>query len=523
MEAVNRPLQPPAAVDGNDSKFRRLLDVLPAAAYTCDVDGLITYYNQHAVELWGREPRLNDASDRFCGSFRLFSSDGVLIHHDECWMALAMRENREFHGCEIVIERPDGERRTVLAHASPFRDAVGDPIGAVNILVDITERKRAEEALLEADHRKDEFLATLAHELRNPLAPIRSALHLLRPGMDDGVTLEETRAMMERQVVQIVRLVDDLMDVSRITNNKMVLHKTRVELATVIQSAVEATRPFIVQFGHELSIALPSESMPLHADSGRLAQVFSNLLNNAAKYMAPGGRIWVSAQEEGGDVVVVVRDAGIGIPADILPRIFDLFTQAEVSLTRSRGGLGIGLNLARSQVQMHGGSIEAHSDGAGHGSKFIVRLPLAVGPKTAVAQPQSDRQKPAASGTRRVLVVDDNEDAASSLALILQHMGNHTRTAYDGAEAVQAADEFRPDVMLLDIGLPTMDGHAVARKLREQPWGRSILLVAVTGWGQDQDRRQSEEAGFDLHMVKPLDIASLEKLMAGPLREPART
>jgi signal transduction histidine kinase len=376
MHAINLADRAEFASRKSELELRRLLEKLPAAAYTCDCDGLITFFNRHAVQLWGREPKLNDPVDRFCGSFRLFSPAGDPISHAQCWMARTLLENAEYNGHEIVIERPDGSRVTALAHANPFHDENGRLIGAVNVLVDITDRKRAEEVLREADRRKDEFLALLAHELRNPLAPIRNALELLRLDGQSATTLERARAVMERQVQQLVRLVDDLMDVSRITRDRLVLQKERVELAVVVQSAVEAVRPLIEASSQELTVALPPQPIYLHADATRLAQVLANLLNNAAKYTEAGGRIWLTGEREGEKVVVTVRDTGVGIPKEMLTTIFDLFTQADRSLERSQGGLGIGLSLARRLVEMHDGSIEARSDGPGHGSEFIVRLPM---------------------------------------------------------------------------------------------------------------------------------------------------
>ena len=380
MHATELKWPDDAAPKDGDPRFFRLLEVLPAAAYTCDAEGLITYFNQRAVEVWGRAPKLNDPADRFCGSFKLFAPDGAPITHDRCWMALALEDNREYNGREIVIERPDGERRTALAHANPFRDERGLLLGAVNVLVDITEHKRIERALQEANRRKDEFLGILAHELRNPLAPLRNSLELLRMGADPG-TLEQIRAIMERQMKQMIRLVDDLMDSSRITTGKLVLRRERIDLAAALQSAVEEVRPLIEQHQHRLSVALPSEPIHLHGDLARLAQVFSNLLTNAAKYMEKGGCIWLSAQGEARHATVTVRDAGLGISADMRDTIFEPFRQVDTSLERAQGGLGIGLSLVKGLVEMHGGTIEVQSDGPGHGSEFIVRLPtLAASP-----------------------------------------------------------------------------------------------------------------------------------------------
>ncbi len=498
---------------------RRLLERLPAGAYTCDPDGLITYYNPQAVQLWGRAPKLNDPVDRFCGSFKLFAADGAPITHDRCWMALALQHGREYCGEEIVVERPDGTRLPVLAHASPIHDERGNLLGAVNILVDISEQKRAQEALKEADRRKDEFLAMLAHELRNPLAPVRNALHVLRASGGAGPAAEGVREMMERQVGHMVRLVDDLLEVSRITRGKIELRKERVELAAVVRSAVETSRPLIEAARHGLTVSLPPGPVPLEADPVRLAQVVANLLNNAAKYTEECGQIWLAARRDGGAAVVSVRDSGVGIRADVLPRVFDLFAQADGTLQRAQGGLGIGLTLVKRLVEMHGGTVTAHSEGPGKGSEFVVRLPLAGEARPAAAAPQAG--EPPAAAARRILVVDDNRDAADSLGLLLRFLGHEVRVAHDGPAALEAARAWRPAVVLLDIGMPGMDGYAVARALRALPELEGVVLIALTGWGQEEDRRRSRAAGFDHHLIKPVDLEALQALLAAPAPAPA--
>ncbi|HVF34997.1 MAG TPA: ATP-binding protein [Candidatus Saccharimonadia bacterium] len=370
------------------------------------------------------------------------------------------------------------------------------------------------QALQDADRRKDEFLATLAHELRNPLAPIRNGLEVMKLASDNREAVERSRAMMERQLGQLVRLVDDLMDVSRINQGKLELRMERVELAAVLNSAVETSRPLIEQAGHELTVVLPHEPVVIYADLTRLAQAFLNLLNNAAKYSDGAGRISVTAERQGKDVVVSVRDAGIGIAAEQLPGIFDLFSQVDRSLEKSQGGLGIGLTLVRRLVERHGGTVEARSDGAGKGSEFVVRLPVFVAASAPTAT--VDDRAPASPGKSfRIMVVEDNRDGAESLAAMLSIMGNETRTAYDGLDGVRAVEEFRPDVVLLDIGLPKLNGYEACRHIRGQPWGKELVLIAVTGWGQDEDRRRSREAGFDHHMVKPVEPHALMKLLAG--------
>jgi PAS domain S-box-containing protein len=502
-------------------EFRRLLEKLPAGAYTCDPEGFITYFNQRAVELWGRAPKLNDPEDRFCGSFKLFSPDGSPIRHDQCWMALALHKNREYNGQEIVIERPDGRRITVLAHANPIHDESGAPLGAVNVLVDISDRKRAEEALREADRSKDVFLATLAHELRNPLAPIRNAVQILHL---QGSRSRESRWALEvidRQMGQMTRLTDDLLDVSRITRNKLELRKERVDLAEVMHAAVETSRALLEAGGHELTVKVPSPPISLEADPIRLAQALSNLLNNAAKYTERGGHVWLTAERQGSDALVSVRDTGIGIPDDMLPRIFELFTQADHSLARSNGGLGIGLTLAKRLVEMHEGTLGAHSDGVGKGSEFRIRLPLALEPSRESHPPKARGERVARVSSLRVLVVDDNQDSAATLGMLLRTTGIEVRLAHDGLEAVQAAGEFRPDAMVLDIGLPKMNGYDAAHRIRRQPWGRKVVLIAITGWGQEEDKHRSKLAGFDHHMVKPVNPAELLELLASLQEAPS--
>jgi signal transduction histidine kinase/ActR/RegA family two-component response regulator len=491
--------------------FRRLLEKLPAGAYTCDPEGLITYYNPASVKLWGRAPKLNDPVDRFCGSFKLYATDGKPITHDCCWMALALRGG-EYNGHEIVIERPDGTRVTALAHANPIRLA-GRVLGAVNVLVDISDRKRVEDALKQADRAKNEFLATLAHELRNPLAPIRNAVHILHLSGSVSPELQWALGVIDRQTRQMTRLIDDLLDIARITGGRLELRRERIELADVVRTAVETSRPLVESSGHELTVSVPRQPIPLDGDLTRLAQVVSNLLNNAAKYTDRGGRIWLTAERQGSDAVVAVRDTGIGISAAMLPRVFEMFTQVDRMDERCRGGLGIGLALARRLVEMHGGSISARSDGPDRGTEFTVRLPVLL-EQPASSPIVRESADAAQTASLRVLVVDDNWDAAASLAVLLRGAGHDIRTAHDGQEAVGVAGEFRPDVVLLDIGLPKLNGYDAARHIREQPWGRRAVLIATTGWAQQADREKSEDAGFDHHLVKPIDPAVLLRLLA---------
>ena len=428
-------------------------------------------------------------------------------------------------GNDRTMVRSGGQRFFALGATTALRGPGGGLVGFTKVMRDQTDRKKLEDDLRqmasdlsEADRRKDEFLATLAHELRNPLAPLRTGLEVLKLG-DGGTngTGEKARAMMERQLKQMVRLVDDLLDVSRITRNKLELRTERVDLAAVLSSAVETSRPLIEASGHALEVEIAPEAMALSADFTRLAQVFSNLLNNAAKYTEAGGRITLRAgsdPDSPGRVAVAVADTGVGIPAAMLTSVFDMFTQVDRSIERSQGGLGIGLTLVKRLVEMHGGSVTAESEGVGRGSVFTVRLPLAGAPAVA-ALPAPSVPHAAASPKRRVLVVDDNVDSAASLSLLLGLTGNAVEVAYDGEAAVRAARDFAPDVILLDIGLPKLNGYEACRLIRKSPGGAGVVIVAQTGWGQDDDRQKSADAGFDFHLVKPVDPAALERLLAG--------
>jgi len=377
---------------------------------------------------------------------------------------------------------------------------------------EMEERRGAEDALRAADRRKDEFLATLAHELRNPLAPLRNALAILKLAGNDPDKAQQAREMMERQLSQMVRLVDDLLDVSRITTGKLSLRKELVELGGIVRSAVDTARPFIDARHHVLEVTLPPRPVMLAADPTRLAQVFSNLLNNAAKFTPLHGRIGLAVERDGGDVVVKVTDNGIGIDVDQLPTVFEMFAQVDQSLERTQAGLGVGLTLARRLTELHGGSLAASSGGPGRGSTFTVRLPLADTTAAAEHRPIHDASNGATAG-HRVLVVDDNQDFANSLALILRTMDNDVRVAHDGVTALELARQFHPDIGFLDIGLPRLNGYDLARRLRDDDGTAAMTLVAITGWGQEKDRRKAFECGFDHHLVKPVETAHVLEIL----------
>jgi signal transduction histidine kinase len=394
---------------------------------------------------------------------------------------------------------------------------VGESNGRVAVIFkNVSARKAAEAALRDADRRKDEFLATLAHELRNPLAPICNALQLLQLYAKGDPEAADVLELMNRQLSHMVRLIDDLMEVSRITRGVFELRKQDTELATIIHSALELSRPLIDAGDHHLTVSLPEMPIPIYGDAVRLGQVFANLLNNAAKYTENGGRIWLDAHREGRDVVVSVRDTGIGISPSMLNAVFDMFVQADHSSQSSRGGLGIGLTLAKRLIEAHGGRISAQSEGTGRGSEFVVRLPAGK----CSAQGNVPRKPAHARGEGvvpcRVLVVDDNQDSASSLGMLLKSLVADVRTVHDGVAALELLESYRPDVVFLDIGMPVMDGIEVARRIRAQPNFDSVKLIAVTGWGTDGDRRRTRTAGFNRHLVKPVQFAELETLLSPP-------
>lgn len=445
----------------------------------------------------------------------------TLMHPDD-------RERSRAHCCRLLssqdgeilefdyrMRHKNGTWRWFLSRDTVFsRTAAGEPQLILGIALDITAHKQAEQALQEADRRKDEFLAMLAHELRNPLAPIRNAVEVLKRLDFPNSKFQWARDVIDRQVSHIVRLVDDLLDISRIIRGKIMLQKAPVELATIVNQAVESARSLIESQQHQLEVSLPALPVRLEGDPVRLTQILSNLLNNAAKYTAKGGYIWLEAEVKGNTLVLRVRDNGAGIPDTLLPYVFDLFTQAERTLDRSQGGLGIGLTLVRNLVELHGGRIEAKSAGPGQGAEFTVYLPCVL-ESVADANPETDGEVALKAETgARILVVDDNVDVAESMAVLLELEGHQVRTVYTAHAALETARAFQPDVVLLDIGLPGMDGYEVAKRLRASPATRQALLIALTGYGREEDRARSKAAGFDQHLVKPVEPEALNALIA---------
>jgi PAS domain S-box-containing protein len=428
----------------------------------------------------------------------------------QAWIE-SLRSRRPYEVRVRLWHAASRQFRHVIARAVPLLDEAGELREWVGACTDIHEETEQARALIEADRRKDEFLATLAHELRNPLAPIRNGVYILKlTGKAEG-SLASVYQMLERQVRHLVRLVDDLLEVSRITRGRVELRKELTDAQAVIESAIETSRPVIEDAGHLLEVTVPPEPLRLEADPVRLAQVLTNLLNNAAKYTDKGGIIALTARREGEHAVISVRDNGRGIAAEMLPRIFDLFTQALPRHVHAQGGLGIGLTLVRSLVELHGGTVQARSEGHRRGSEFVVRLPLeATDRGAAAASPAAG----ALGSARRVLVVDDNRDAADSLGVVLALHGIESRTAHDGRSALEALEDFRPSVILLDLAMPGMDGYEVAQRVRQHPRGRHVVIVALTGWGQERDRLRSQGVGIDHHLVKPVDIEALRQLLA---------
>jgi len=491
------------ALRESEARFRALADASPALIYQFDADGCLMYLNQ-------RGPDEGGPAGEADGWRAIVQPDDMSAYLLEVCEGI---RQRAAYTQRVRVPARDGSWRWFESHAAPWYTGDGQHRGYVGISLDITGAVQAEEALKDADRRKDEFLATLAHELRNPLAPISNAVQLMRRP-DGRRQADRVVEMVGRQVRQIVTLVDDLMEVSRITRGKIDLRLERVPIAEIIHSAVETSQLAIERAGHQLAVALPEEPLVLQADRVRLTQVFANLLNNAAKYTDPGGRIWVEVWREDGQVLTSVRDTGIGIPAESLGRVFDMFAQAHRAVGRGQGGLGIGLTMVRSLVEMHHGTVEAHSGGSGAGSEFLVRLPLAPVDEDRGERPGLALARPDAPfAGKRILVVDDNRDAADTLGLLLEADGADVRVVYDGRAALAMAENYLPSSVLLDIGMPGMDGYEVARRLRQDERFANMRIIALTGWGQDSDRRQTRNRGFTHHLTKPVSLEDLHRIL----------
>ena len=494
------------ALRASEARFRLLADSAPVMIWQAGTDKLRTYFNKPWLSFTGR------TTDQELGNGWV---GGVHFEdYERCLTAYARAfDAREPFEMEYRLRRHDGEYRWALDHGQPLSGPDGEFTGFIGSVVDITDRKKTEEALKDADRRKDEFLAMLAHELRNPLAAVRNAIQISRrPGMEEH--LEWATDVIDRQTRHLVHLIDDLLDVSRIGRGKIHLRKEYLDVATVISRAVETTRPFVEERGHQLTVAFAPRPLRVHADPTRLEQIIVNLLSNSTKYTENGGRIRLTADEKDGEVVIEVRDTGVGISPEMLSHVFELFTQVDTSIERASGGLGIGLSLVRALVGLHGGSVRAESDGRGKGSVFTVRLPSAIGEEPSgepEQEPARDRAEPRRA---RILVVDDNVDSAKGMSRLLVSSGHEVETAHDGRTALEMARRFRPEVVLLDIGLPGMDGYQVAEKLRQEDCGRVAILVAITGYAQEKDRDRSRGAGFDHHLAKPVDYDELLTLIS---------
>jgi PAS domain S-box-containing protein len=504
---VTERKQAEEALRASELRFRTLTAHAPVGIFTTDREGNCLFVN----ECWCEMAGLSAAEARGQGWVRaLHPDDRERILRE--WSSAAAAE-RPFVE-EYRFRTAAGKVTWLQSTAIELCNDAGRVSGYIGTLTDITQRKAAVEALQEADRRKDEFLALLAHELRNPLAPLRNGLQVMRLASGDAKVVASTQEMMDRQLSHMVRLIDDLLDISRISRNKMELRRSRVLLADVVSSAVETARPELEAAEHKLTVTLPPEPILLDADLTRLAQVFGNLLNNSTKYTQRGGEIWLTATRDGDQVMVTVQDTGIGIPALALGDIFDMFSQVDRSIERSTGGLGLGLALVKGLVEMHGGTVEATSPGLGEGSTFTVRLPILQDRAESLPEESAPEWPDSSAGPkRRILVVDDNRDSVTSMAIMLQLLGNEIRTAHDGIEAVEVAEQFRPQVILMDIGMPRLNGYEATRRIREQPWGSDMTVIALTGWGQEVDRVQSKQAGCDGHLVKPINWSHLEKLL----------
>lgn len=491
----------------SEERFRNMADNAPVLIWVADTSGERTYFNRQWLKFTGRAP----ATELNSGWIEGIHADDL-----EACLAICHRafENQENFRMEYRLRREDGQYRWLVDEGVPRHLADGTFAGYIGSCIDITERKRSEVALRETDRRKDEFLATLAHELRNPLAAISTATTVLGSTRQDADRVGEMAAIIDRQSSQLVRLINDLLDVSRISRGKVKLERRRVDLTAIVREVAEDLRSACVEGGLALELALPADPIVVSADRVRLSQVVNNLLENACKFTPRGGTIRIAIEREEDQAVVRVTDTGIGMAQEQLARIFDMFTQAEELPSQRSGGLGIGLSLARSLIELHSGRIEATSAGRGRGSEFLVRLRIADTRQPDIsADASSDSAPPGRIAPLRIVAADDNRDSLQAIALLLRMKGHEVETADDGVEALRKVQTYRPDVALLDIGMPGMDGYEVARRIRQENWGRVMLLVAMTGWGQNRDKQQAAEAGFDAHLTKPADLEVLDRLL----------
>jgi PAS domain S-box-containing protein len=505
----NRQRLAERALSESELRLQLVVNGSGVAIWDSDLRSGRTYWNRRTFDLFGYEPTEDGTVTMQMWHGRLHPEDEEAVRQE---FERAVKGKSNFV-VEHRIVRGNGDILWVSAFGRFYYDEHGDPVRFTGMNLDITERKRAQEELRAADRRKDEFLAVLAHELRNPLAPLRDSLRLFENSTISDPTLNVARRIMQRQTTQMVRLIDDLLDVGRISRNRLELRREITTIGEAIESALETCRPALNAAGHRLNVQIPPEPLHVNADRVRLAQIFGNLLSNSTKYTPPGGEIGITVRRDRADASVSVTDTGMGIASEDLPRVFEMFTQVGRGSEHRISGLGIGLALVSSLVEMHGGSVSASSPGPGEGSTFCVKLPLSL-PEVAVRTNGTGHAARADSDRRKVLVTDDNEDAATALALLLTHMGNDVQIAHNGEEALSVAAEFRPDLILMDVGMPLLDGLEATRRLRETEWGRRAAIVALTGWGQEADKRRSREAGADDHLVKPVDTEALQKVLA---------
>jgi PAS domain S-box-containing protein len=487
-----------------EARVARLADAMPQMVWIAHGNGVLRYCNRQWYAYTGLLQRETQGVS-WLEATHPDDRDRAL----ERWMEV--RRSEGLYEIDHRVRRHDGIYRWFLTRAVPFDDPAYGPMW-IGTSTDVEEQRRDKELLQEADRLKDEFLATLAHELRNPLAPLTTSLQIMKMEAGNADTVGRTCTLMERQVTHMVNLVDDLLDINRLSRGMLRLRKTKVSVASIVRDAVDASRPILQGQRQELTLEMPADPLYIEADPTRITQVLMNLLMNASKFSDAGSAIRLTVARHDTEVAFTVDDFGKGIPKHMLGRVFDMFVQIEAPPGNAGSGLGLGLPIAKKLVELHSGTIEAHSDGVGKGSRFTVRLPAALQPvpsdSPTLAMPERER------AVRRIMVADDNVDAAESLAMLLKLQGHDTRVAHDGLEALAVAETFLPDVALLDIGMPELNGYEVCRKLREHPWGKRIVVVALTGWGQAEDKRRAVEAGFDAHFVKPLNTDLLADLLS---------